>query len=69
MSKLTVSSFLTLDGVMQAPGDASEFDRGGWQIQFFDEDAARSPKPDSSPLMHCCSDASRTSISPPRGRR
>jgi dihydrofolate reductase len=39
MSKLTVSTFLTLDGVMQAPGDASEFGRGGWQIQFFDEDA------------------------------
>ena len=28
MSKLKVSTFLTLDGVMQAPGDASEFDRG-----------------------------------------
>ncbi len=39
MSKLKVSTFLTLDGVMQAPGDASEFDRGGWQIQFFDEGA------------------------------
>jgi dihydrofolate reductase len=39
MAKLKVSTFLTLDGVMQAPGDASEFDRGGWQIQFFDEGA------------------------------
>jgi hypothetical protein len=39
MSKITVSTFLTLDGVMQAPGDASEFDRGGCQIQFFDEGA------------------------------
>jgi hypothetical protein len=69
MGKLTVSTFLTLDGVMQAPGDAREFDRGGWQIQFFDEDAGRSPRPDSSPPMRCCSDASHTSISPPRGRR
>jgi dihydrofolate reductase len=39
MGKLRVSTFLTLDGVMQAPGDAGEFERGGWQIQFFDEGA------------------------------
>jgi dihydrofolate reductase len=39
MGKVKVSTFLTLDGVMQAPGDAGEFDRGGWQIQFFDERA------------------------------
>jgi dihydrofolate reductase len=39
VSKLKVSTFLTLDGVMQAPGDPSEFERGGWQIPFFDDDA------------------------------
>jgi dihydrofolate reductase len=39
MGKLKVSTFLTVDGVMQAPGDATEFDRGGWQIQFFDDAA------------------------------
>jgi dihydrofolate reductase len=39
VSKLKVSTFLTLDGVMQAPGDAGEFDRGGWQVQFFDKGA------------------------------
>jgi dihydrofolate reductase len=39
MGKLKVSTLLTLDGVMQAPGDAAEFDRGGWQVQFFDEGA------------------------------
>jgi dihydrofolate reductase len=39
VGKVKVSTFLTLDGVMQAPGDSGEFDRGGWQIQFFDDGA------------------------------
>jgi dihydrofolate reductase len=39
VGKLRVSTFLTLDGVMQAPGDAGEFERGGWQLAFFDDDA------------------------------
>jgi dihydrofolate reductase len=39
VNKLRVSTFLTLDGVMQAPGDAGEFERGGWQLEFFDEGA------------------------------
>jgi dihydrofolate reductase len=33
-----VQEFLSLDGVMQSPGDASEFPRGGWQRQFTGED-------------------------------
>ena len=40
--KLIVSEFLTLDGVMQAPGDVDEdreggFKHGGWQDGLFDD--------------------------------
>ncbi|GAA3762323.1 dihydrofolate reductase family protein [Plantactinospora mayteni] len=45
MRKLVVSTFLTLDGVMQAPGGPSEdeengFAHGGWMVNYWDDQVA-----------------------------
>ncbi len=34
MSKVVVSQFMTLDGVMEDPGGAEGFEHGGWAFQF-----------------------------------
>jgi dihydrofolate reductase len=34
MGKLVVTEFITLDGVIEDPGGAEQFDRGGWAFKF-----------------------------------
>jgi dihydrofolate reductase len=40
MSRVVISTFLTLDGVMEDPGGGEGFQHGGWQLPFFDQDLA-----------------------------
>ena len=47
MRKLVVSEFVTLDGVMQAPGGKDEdrdggFEHGGWTLPYWHDDIGKS---------------------------
>ena len=38
MRKLVVSEFITLDGVIEAPGPAHDFKYAGWSMPFWSDD-------------------------------
>ncbi|WMT43191.1 dihydrofolate reductase family protein [Paenibacillus sp. D2_2] len=38
MGKIIMQQFITLDGIMQAPGDPKEFEYGGWQKPYVGEE-------------------------------
>lgn len=41
MRRLVVSEFVTLDGVMQDPGGAGEFERGGWSMPYWHDEIGK----------------------------
>ena len=41
MRKVIVSEFVTLDGVMEDPGGAEKFERGGWTMPYWNEEIGK----------------------------
>ncbi|HKG01866.1 MAG TPA: dihydrofolate reductase family protein [Conexibacter sp.] len=41
MRKLVVTEFMSLDGVMEDPGGAEQFEHGGWSMKFNDPEGMR----------------------------
>jgi dihydrofolate reductase len=39
--KVIVSTYVTLDGIMQDPGGVGEIEHGGWSMPFFNDEAER----------------------------
>ena len=72
--RLTVTSHLTLDGVVQSNGKAEPelndgFEQGGWQVPYLDEDSPGSSRTGSPQPTRSYSGAGPTSCSQGIGRR
>ncbi|WP_262422511.1 hypothetical protein [Brevundimonas denitrificans] len=73
MRKLHVAAFISLDGVMQAPGGPEEdrsggFAHGGWVFPHFDEALGEEVDRFFARPGRCCWAARPTTSSPPTGR-
>ena len=70
MGRIVVSQFITVDGVIEDPGGAEGFDRGGWAFAFERGDEGDRFKFDEvmAPTLSC-SVAGPTRASPRRGPR
>ena len=74
MRKLIVSEFVTLDGVMQAPGGKDEdrdggFEHGGWTLPYWHDDIGKTFVAMMQDAMRSCSAGARTSPTPRRSSR
>ena len=70
MDRLVVSEFMTLDGVVEAPGGEFHPDgKSGWTMPHFTRRPGRSSSTSCSRPTPCCSAARPTSSSPRPGRR
>ena len=72
--RLTVTSHLTLDGVVQSNGKPEPelndgFEQGGWQVPYLDDDLGRLQQAGSPQPMHSCSAVGPTSSLRGIGRR
>lgn len=68
MSKLVVSEFVTLDGVMDDPGDGDKTPHGGWSMSYWHNDIGKFKFDELLPAMPCSWAASPTRASQAPGR-
>src|ERR687884_1431982 len=41
MRKVFVTEFMSVDGVMEDPGGAEDYEHGGWSFKFFSDEVAK----------------------------
>ena len=54
MRKIITSEYVTVDGVMQAPGDPKEFEYGGWVFKLNDEQVVKEGGKYASEQLFSC---------------